>query len=145
MWTACAGQLSELQQEALKQALEAESWFACVRASYPSVQNLATSATKRVPSAEFSWILLHELRPHSVDTLVMNTERFWFFYRVKQKIEPSWILRRSVVTTMSSKLGLTRGRCNREKYRNTRSEWERWRRKTDLNDRKEKEKLWNWS
>ena len=32
MWTACAGQLSELQQEALKQALEAESWFACVRA-----------------------------------------------------------------------------------------------------------------
>ena len=79
------------------------------------------------------------MRPHSVDTLVMNTERFWFFYRVKQKIEPSWILRRSVVTTMSSKLGLTRGRCNREKYRNTRSEWERWRRKTDLNDRKEKE------
>lgn len=117
---------------------------ACVQVTqaYRTSQHPRQSASLRQSFLKFFCINC----AHILLTLLSWTlNDFDFSIEWNKKLEPSWILRRSVVTTMSSKLGLTRGRCNREKYRNIKSEWERWRRKTDLNDRKEKEKLWNWS
>lgn len=56
MWKACLGQLSELQQQALKQALEVESWLrpqSWTRARYSRVSRFHKKPREnRVPPAE---------------------------------------------------------------------------------------------
>lgn len=70
MWKACLGQLSELQQQALNQALEVESWLkpqSWTRAKYSSVcRSHKKPRENRVPPAEISCALLHEMRLYSV-------------------------------------------------------------------------------
>lgn len=80
MWKACLGQLSELQQDALQQALEAESWINLqpwTRARHPNVQiseNREKTASRQQRFLElFSWNA-----PIFCLPLAMKTERLWF-------------------------------------------------------------------
>ena len=83
MWKVCLGQLSELQQEALQQALEAESWLnpqPWTRARYPTCRSLTKTASHQQRFLElFAWNA-----PIFCWPPVMKTEGLWFCIEWKQ-------------------------------------------------------------
>lgn len=59
MWTACVGQLTELHQEALKQALQVESWL--TSGTWP--RHPQKPRVNCAQAAEISSVFMHEMRP----------------------------------------------------------------------------------
>lgn len=153
MWKACLGQLSELQQEALQQALEAESWLnpqPWTRARYPNVQISQKPRKNRVPPAEISWALCikctHILLTPCHENSVKGYDFVWSENKPTRQNTPRWTQENSDNSScFSIFVDGDWGRCDQEKrYKRTRGRMEKSadRTETRITRRTKKKKLW---
>ena len=153
MWKVCLGQLSELQQEALQQALEAESWLnpqPWTRARYPTCRSLTKTAKKKPrPTSKDFLSSLHEMHPYSVDPLSWKLKGYDFVSsenKPTRQNTPRWTEENSTNSScFSIFVDGDCGRCDQEKrYKRTRGRMEKSadRTETRITRRTKEKKQW---